>query len=450
MNQLKIPASAHENTAGEPLVTRPDEVQEAPIPKRRDGLLRQLSHACREATRRLAAQGLLGYVYDNINLVFKIAEQVLRRKDTQQNGTCASAFMLYQATPEDLRTTDVLDAFDKAPPLSLKDILLSQAEKVELTTRLEHTVLRIIVKYGGDRFQRFKKPFEELELASSTPLRIPVHKTSIHPLPAMKIDESSVVGNAQVLDAIFKETDPYFDRPICREVFKLIWGDQLSLAHIRSIKSIRIGHACGLHAYINVGCGPGLFHYQLCTARSVLETHWGNTQLWTKNPGSLHHHNTILDRKPIVLSSLPPYHVCRELVFVSLYARIFYCLELVANCASLDEYAANVTFDELRMHASQIVLRFANNEKAEELRSARAAELDAQVPHAGDSKKELPNPKQGDMVFENASLFLRDALLFREFNDAISAGDSGRVVLVLRIFASHTEGVDAQNMPMRQ
>ena len=32
---------------------------------------------------------------------------------------------------------------------------------------------------------------------------------------------------------------------------------------------------------------------------------------------------------------------------------------------------------------------------------------------------------EGDMVFENAVLFMRDALISREMTDAIKAGDSG-------------------------
>jgi hypothetical protein len=32
---------------------------------------------------------------------------------------------------------------------------------------------------------------------------------------------------------------------------------------------------------------------------------------------------------------------------------------------------------------------------------------------------------QGDMVFENAILFMHDALISQEFTDAIKCGDSG-------------------------
>jgi hypothetical protein len=53
---------------------------------------------------------------------------------------------------------------------------------------------------------------------------------------------------------------------------------------------------------------------------------------------------------------------------------------------------------------------------------------------------EAANPTDGDAVFENASLFLRDALMSREMNDAVKAGDSGRVVLVLKTWALSFRG----------
>ena len=45
-----------------------------------------------------------------------------------------------------------------------------------------------------------------------------------------------------------------------------------------------------------------------------------------------------------------------------------------------------------------------------------------------------------DTVFENAVLYLRDALLVREFTDAIKREDSGRVVICLKTFALSYRG----------
>ena len=64
------------------------------------------------------------------------------------------------------------------------------------------------------------------------------------------------------------------------------------------------------------------------------------------------------------------------------------------------------------------------------LRSARSREM---ALHA--REEPLPAPSQDDMVFENACLFLRDALILRKLADSIKAGDSGRLVIILKTLA---------------
>lgn len=170
---------------------------------RREGLLQQLSNSCREETRILAQENLVSVVYDNINPVFKASEQVLGRKDSQENGTCATAFPLFGASVDDLKVTDLLDSADKAPLLKKTDILLTSQENQDLQDRLVHTVLRILVSFGGLRFTRFRKDVDATLPITSD--KIELHKTEIHPLPAFEIDESSTTGNAEVLDAVFTE-----------------------------------------------------------------------------------------------------------------------------------------------------------------------------------------------------------------------------------------------------
>ena len=52
----------------------------------------------------------------------------------------------------------------------------------------------------------------------------------------------------------------------------------------------------------------------------------------------------------------------------------------------------------------------------------------------------LPTKLQGDMVFENGCLFLRDALLTRLFADAIKLGDSEVIILVLKCWVFSYQG----------
>ncbi|KAH9901536.1 hypothetical protein C8Q73DRAFT_635931 [Cubamyces lactineus] len=400
------------------------------------GLLKRLSDACRRRSRDAALTRLLAYVYDNINMMFKVAEQVLGRKDSQQNGTCATAFKLFEASPEDMKTADLLGSFVDAPSLSLDDIILTRDENDALTARLTHTILRIIVNYGGDKFARFRT-----DVVSSTPAtldKIPVHETEIFPLPAMHIDESSTTGNADVLSEIFSEVGLDMDSTDFTSTIKITAGDQLSISRIRSLVANRTGHDSFGRSFLWAVCMPGLFHYKMAATHAVLESHFGSSA--TYDPGSLAFHNTRLDRKPLVLSSLPAFRTCRDLIFVSLYARVLHCLQRVSNCDDLDEYAEKVSFNELQTHAQAIIDQFATPARAEAQRKQRNAEKrkyarDVDAGTHDPPSSGLPPPKTGDMVFENAILFLRDALVLREFTDAIKAGDSGRVVTVLKLWA---------------
>ena len=173
----------------------------------------------------------------------------------------------------------------------------------------------------------------------------------------------------------------------------------------------------------------GLFHAKIADVHGGLETHFGKPNTGSRNPGSLSFHNTRLDRLPITLTSLPPFRVCRDLIFVSLYARVLHCLLLVSDCLSLEDYLTkHGSWEELLSHVRQIEDKFANPAKVEDLRWQR-------MRSQGRSTDGKAMPVEGDMVFENASLFLRDALLSREYTDAVKAGDSGHVLLVLKIWA---------------
>ena len=126
------------------------------------------------------------------------------------------------------------------PPLSIDDVLLSDSGNAALTKRLEHTVLHIIVIFGGERFSRFCK--EVLETTPTTPDKIPLHKTDAMPLSTMHIDESSMVGTADVLGEIFKELEQDMSQDEFAKVAKGICGDQLSISCICSLLANRAGH----------------------------------------------------------------------------------------------------------------------------------------------------------------------------------------------------------------
>ncbi|KAI5891066.1 uncharacterized protein SCHCODRAFT_02734706, partial [Schizophyllum commune H4-8] len=378
------------------------------------GTLEKLSLSMRELTRELVAAHAFLVAYDNINMSWKVAEQIIGRTDSVESGTCATVVPLHGGEkPSDMRTEDLDRAFDKALPLSIDDIRLTEEEVRQLDNFLVHTVLRLAVRYGGPGMEKFRQRVLDTQPLSSH--IIPIHTSEVHPLPTYPIDESSKKGNADFINAAMTELK-YNERA---DVACLVAGDQLSMARLREVAAARAGHEGGPNALRWPVFVPGFFHYQMAAVNALIYAHLGSVNHDVSNPASLQAHNTLLRRKPIVATSLPPYHVLKGLAFDSLGARILDCLLRVSGKASLDALCDGLTWQDLKELARQVIRQFTDTRAVDKLRRAR-------LKYGKD---------HGDMVYENAILFIRDALLLREFNDAIKAGDSGRIILVLKKWA---------------
>lgn len=357
-------------------------------------------------------------------------------RDSQENGTTATITPLFEAKPEDIDLPKFQKAFLDAEPLKLENILHDSPEQEAFQKNLIFTTLRIIVKYGGDHFKKYEKNLKEDQPATKD--KIKLHCSELYPLPPWNIDESTIVGNAEVDQAIVDELNLH-NNPESAHHVRFQGGDQLSIARLRALELIRSGQEAKYPGFFWGAWIAGLFHAKLADTQGTLLTHWGKPNTGARNPGSLWFHNTRLDRLPITTTSLPTFRVCRDLVFVSLYSRVLHCLLVVSNCKSFDEYAVKFTsWENLVTHAQQIYETYANSETVEDLRWKRKQEEEAHSDMAEAAEKE--SPSEGDMVFENALLFMRDALISREFTDAVKAGDSGRVVLVLKAWALSFRG----------
>ncbi|KAF6743049.1 hypothetical protein DFP72DRAFT_859600 [Ephemerocybe angulata] len=403
---------------------------DTPQKRKTPGTLQQLSDGARKEARKVAASGLTGCVYDNINFSDRIAEQVLGRTNTVESGTCATIWPLKDASLEDMKLEDYDASFAAAGSLKISDVLHTAEEKEFFRRCLRHCILRIIVAHGGDGFKaKFTKPLQD-SLPRSDCLVSPA-KTPLYPLPAWKINEATISGNADVVAAIVQELRLRNQPTVWMKHVRIMAGDQLSIARLRSLHQLRAGHEGGNTGFGWVIYMPGLFHAKIADMHGFFNTHWGKAGTGIRNPGNIGFHNTQLRRLPISPTSLPPFRTCRDLVFVSLYARVLHCLLLVSNHASLEAYLAAVDkWQDVEAHAEQILNLYADQRQVQLLREQREASE-----AAGTSTQ-----PSGDMVFENAILFMRDALLSREFTDSIKAGDSGRVVLVLKMWALSFRG----------
>ncbi|KAF8869268.1 hypothetical protein BD779DRAFT_1480138 [Infundibulicybe gibba] len=255
------------------------------------GTLHQLSASTRDMARQIASTGLYATVYDNINIMFS--------NNSQENGTCVTLFPLFKARLANLNIEDFKAAFHAAPPLEITDILHTSEERKQFKENLIFALIRIIVMFGGEGFKKFEAELAAHQPASSA--KIELHSTSLHPLPAWNIDESTIIGNAEVDEAIVNELH-IRDTTNFAKCVRFQAGDQLSLARLRALENIRAGQEDGYHGFFWGAWIPGLFHGKIADIHGLLMTHWGKPYAGTRNPGSLAFHNTRLDRLPITLT----------------------------------------------------------------------------------------------------------------------------------------------------
>ncbi|KAH8992239.1 hypothetical protein EDB92DRAFT_1797358, partial [Lactarius akahatsu] len=222
------------------------------------------------------------------------------------------------------------------------------------------------------------------------------------------------VGLTPVVALQMEELNVDTSKPEFCENLKLVAGDQLSIARLRAILAARAGNKCSASSLRWALFIPGLFHCKIAATNGFLQTHFGHPNRDLKDPASLSSHNTLLQCKPIILSSLPPFRTCRDLIF------------------SLESFSNRLTWTMLCGHAEAVVDTFTDGRTVDNLRCSRRQEDEAQSEALGGQER---GGLGGDMIFENAVLFLHDGLILREFSDAIKSGDSGHVLLVLKLWA---------------
>jgi hypothetical protein len=176
-----------------------------------------------------------------------------------------------------------------------------------------------------------------------------------------------------------------------------------------------------------------------------LLVHFGKPTAGIHNPGSLYYHNKLIERKPISITSPIPFTISKNLINVSLVARVIHCLALESGCVTLDEYASVLLeledtgkptqeadrnlerpWKRLVADVTKVYEKYTNMQTVEELRNGR--------------KFAKPGQDAGDMVYEKALIFMRDMLNVQEIRFGIKRGDPSRVLLVLKVFALSFRG----------
>ncbi|KAL1657413.1 hypothetical protein GGG16DRAFT_66365 [Schizophyllum commune] len=138
-------------------------------------------------------------------------------------ATCATAFPLHNVALEDLDAGKLEEGIRTAPPFTEKSLRPTDEESTLYRKCMIHTILRIIVNHGGDGFLKHRNALKTGLPRSAQ--AIDVRKISIHPLPAMEIDENKTTGIVEIIEIILKELQLDTDSPEYTKFINIIAGD---------------------------------------------------------------------------------------------------------------------------------------------------------------------------------------------------------------------------------
>ncbi|KAH9917475.1 uncharacterized protein B0H18DRAFT_883755, partial [Fomitopsis serialis] len=342
---------------------------------------------------------LWALVYDNINFTLRKASQRLDSTTTQLNATTSAVFSLPAKFTRASYATALSIAernknSGKRSLFTLRDLALTPEKQAQLTDAFRHHVRVILLQHapglktGGRRSRKLWKRVKE----SKPQIRVLSHeKTEFYPLPALAQEEASVAGTIKVVVKLFTQVLGLVEEVVVSEL-RLLVGDWLTIRNLRLMKD-EVAEEFTAFArmdWVQEVAMP--FHFQLNAMYMLFRTHLGFPG--DNNPSSLEHHRMLLKRSKLDPKK-PEYNKAKELVYHSLIARILDFNKIVADYAST--------------------------------RAAHTALL------------------TGDEVLAHSILFIRDALLFREFSEAIQDADVGRMWLVHDFWVFMMRGAGCHN-----
>lgn len=211
----------------------------------------------------------------------------------------------------------------------------------------------------------------------------------------MKIDESSLEGNKAVVETIIEEVLELEEDWFAAGKMVVIAGDLGTVKKLRGLKDLRSDEHSPYHRLDWALPVAQLFHMQMALAKIIVHNYRGSAN----EQGSLEQLATMLQRKRI-FSDNPEFHAMDELLRHVFTATVLRLWEVSVE---------NKEMCDLKKYSS---------EESSNLISDKVMEI---------IDRDLKASNIEDIPSRNATLFLRDMMLYMELSSAIKVGDVGRI-----------------------
>ncbi|KAH7905106.1 hypothetical protein BJ138DRAFT_1018176 [Hygrophoropsis aurantiaca] len=356
-------------------------------------------------------------IFDNINIYLRKFQQRLFNKNSMIHATNVAVVALHDVSSEAGNLSKKLENRGKRSAATGDDIKPTLEDEQKIFGSFKGLVTHFILAYcpGNESWKdrpRMIKIADEL-MASDRPL--PVRKSDTRPLGMFDVDEGSKKGIINVLKSI-QEISGLTEEEWSGKV-RIIAGDWLTTSNLRSARRDRNDDINSMERLEYPEDLSQLFHFALNASHMMMRLHFGNA---INDPGSLAKHKGLLNRTWDAAKL--NYADGKALIRHSLIARILYTIMLKNGMTRWSELAKwKPEEEEVSKFVQEFVLEYTN-------------------PSTAENAKAIQDDWRAHSVY-----FIRDTLLFCEFEHAVSHADAGRVLRVLKYWSFSFRGAGLHN-----
>ncbi|KAF8962191.1 hypothetical protein BDZ97DRAFT_1663230, partial [Flammula alnicola] len=356
-------------------------------------------------------------IFDNINIFLRKSQQRLFNKNNMIHATNAAIIALPDAPPGAENLEEKLKRRGLRANASGEDIKPTEDDDDKIYSSFEGLVAHMVIAYcpGSDKWEDREEMVKNADAKMPKDRPLPPKKTDARPLGVFDVDEGSKVGIITMLKKL-QETSGLSEEEWSNKV-RIVGGDWLTTSNLRSARRDRNTDVNSMERLEYVEDISQLFHFALNASHMLMRLHFGNAAL---DPGSLAKQKGLLNRTWD--ASKPNYADAKALIRHSLIARILYSLMLdqkMRRCSELAKW--NPTPGDVSKFAENFVEKYANSTRAKDAKAVK------------------------DDHLAHSIYFIRDALMFCEFEHAVSHADAGRVLRILKYWSFSFRGAGLHN-----
>ncbi|KAF9488430.1 hypothetical protein BDN71DRAFT_1347373, partial [Pleurotus eryngii] len=401
-------------------------------------------------------------LFDNINKHHRVWHQTVSQADEVKSGTAATVIRMFSVPYDAMNSKHFRNncAKRRREKLTTK-WLLKDIDTNHITAVGSVTLLRIWVKYVPS-LAKFSNHVAKLE-ATLNKHPIELHKLDIYPLRTSGIDESTTAGNSDVLRNI-THSQLGMDNDDFKDLLMPVAGDQLTVDRIRKLKGYTLKDISEYSRHAWALPVIQLWHMKWAFLKAIYKAHWApNTG---KRLFGLHHDCDTLGHtklNPTKCDFYPHHHAVTETFEISCLGVLRLppasgsppasqskstkkLLDYLNHAFSAVGSLVSKEFSFLEDLAAVAYRRYLTTAAYEDcMDDGPIPTGDADLSGSDNNDNDDEWKWKGDQGMANLALQLRDSFWYYEMCHAISHGDIGRVMEIIKILCFYFWGSGSTN-----